>query len=114
MTRIAIKPIADPIGLPLVEHDDWEAVPPDGFLPARVMAKQFISQTAKYRVEGQVALLHRGKVYANNNQVFVEFDLRPNDLAGVQLWYGGFFTRDLQGKYILSCFSLPPRHRVSK
>jgi hypothetical protein len=82
--RIAIDAIVAPIGLPVDKHDDWEAVP-DRFLPALDAAKRFIGQTAKYRVEGQVAFLHRGKVYATNNQVVLEFDLGPNSLADAAL-----------------------------
>ena len=78
--RIAIDPIAAPIGLPADEHDDWKAVP-DGLLPALVAAKRFLGQTPPYRVEGHVAFLHHGKIYATNNQVVVEFDLGPKDLA---------------------------------
>lgn len=78
--RIAIDPIATPIGLPSEDHDDWKAVP-DGFLPALVAAKRFLSSNASYRVEAHVAFLHHGKLYATNNQVVLEFDLGPNDLA---------------------------------
>lgn len=77
--RIAIEPIASPIGLPQEYPDEWKAVP-DSFLPALVAAKRFIGQTASYRIEGHVAFLHDGKVYATNNQVVLEFDLGPNDL----------------------------------
>lgn len=77
--RIAIDPIATPIGLPSEYPDDWKTVP-DSFLPALVAAKRFIGQTASYRIEGQVAFLHHGKLYATNNQVVLEFDLGPNDL----------------------------------
>lgn len=78
--RIAIDPIAAPIGLPSEDHDDWKAVP-DGFLPALAMAKRFLSPNASYRIEGHVAFLHHGKLYATNNQVVLEFDLGPNDLS---------------------------------
>ncbi len=78
--RIAIDPIAAPIGLPSEEHDDWKSVP-DGFLPALVTAKRFLAPNASYRIEGHVAFLHHGKLYATNNQVVLEFDLGPNELA---------------------------------
>lgn len=78
--RIAIDAIAAPVGLPAGEHDDWKPVP-DGFLPALVAAKRFLGQTPPYRVEGHVAFLHHGNLYATNNQVVIEFDLGPNDLA---------------------------------
>lgn len=68
--RIAIEPIAAPIGLPQEYPDEWKAVP-DSFLPALVAAKRFIGQTASYRIEGHVAFLHHGKFYATNNQVAV-------------------------------------------
>jgi len=85
--RIAIEPIAAPIGLPPKSLDDWKAVP-DSFLPALVAAKRFIGQTASYRIEGHVAFLHHSKLYATNNQVVLEFDLAACRTGSVEVTLG--------------------------
>ncbi len=102
--RIAIDPIATPVVVPTDENDNWKAVPVD-FLPALAAAKKFTGQTASYRLEGQVAFLHSGKVYATNNQVVIEFDIGPNDLEAA-----AFTPKDIA---TLIAFGPPSEMRVS-
>lgn len=77
--RIAIDPIAKPIGPVRDEHDDWQAVPGD-FLVALSAARRFIGKAPKARVERQVAFLHESSLYVTNDQVVVEYRLEPNGL----------------------------------